>query len=150
MTKKNKLNASKVIIDGIEFHSKFEGETYEALKSIERSGLISGLELQHEITLIPNFTFEGRSVRPTKMVVDFRFDLHLPNGKRVPIDFETKGYATDVYRIKVKLLKFLKKGLAKEKMYKYVLYRGRFLDSAYEQEMKIRDTLNAVIKQFTK
>lgn len=148
--KRNKLNASKVEIDGIIFDSKFEGETYEALKSIEKSGLISELELQHEITLIPSFTYDRSTIRPTRMIVDFHFNLHLPNGSKAPIDFETKGYQTDVYRIKVKLLKFLKKGLTKEGLYRYILYRGKYLDSVYEQEMKIRETLNKIIKQFTK
>lgn len=147
---KNKLNASKVEIDGIIFDSKFEGETYEALKSIEKSGLISELELQHEITLIPSFTYDRSTIRPTRMLVDFHFNLHLPDGRKIPVDFETKGYQTDVYRIKVKILKFLKKGLVKEGLYKYVLYRGKYLNSTYEQEMKIRDTLERVIKQFTK
>lgn len=144
--KKNKLNATKVEINGITFHSKFEGETYEALLNIERSGLISNLALQHEVILIPGFTYDGRSVRPTKMIVDFHFDLNLPNGKVVDIDFETKGYQTDVYRIKVKLLKFLRRELSKADVYKYVLYRGRYLDSVYDQEMKIRDRLEGVIK----
>lgn len=145
----NKLNASRVIIDGIEFHSKFEGEVYEALKSIERSGLISGLELQHEITLIPSFRYEKSNIRPTRMIVDFKFNLHLPNKRVISVDFETKGYQTDIYRIKVKLLKFLKKGLVKEKLYKYVLFRGKYLDSVYEQEMKIRETLEKIIGELS-
>ncbi len=147
--KKNKLNATKVEIDGILFHSKFEGETYQALKNIAKMGDIAELKLQHELVLIPSFTFQGRRVRPTKMLVDFNFILKLPNGTNVEIDFETKGYKTDVYRIKVKLLKFLKKEVSKAKLYRYVLYQGKFLDSVYAQELKVRARLDEVINILT-
>lgn len=154
MTKetKNKLNATKVEIDGMTFHSKFEGETYEALKNIEQSGLIVGLTTQHNITLIPAFRFglDSRAVRATKMIVDFRFKLKMPDGREMVVDFETKGYQTDVYRIKIKLHKFMIKDLVKESAYEYILYRGRYLDSVYEQEMKIREKLQKVIDKHMK
>lgn len=145
--KKNKLNATKVEIDGITFDSKFEGETYEALRNLEKAGIISELKLQHSVILIPSFTYGRSTIRPTKMIVDFNFLLHLPSGNKIPIDFETKGYQTDVYRIKVKLLKFLKKDLTKAKLYGYILYSGKYLDSVYEQERKVLDRLNKEIEK---
>lgn len=149
MAKKNKLNATQVEIDGVKFHSKFEGEVYEALLNLERVGYISELKLQHEITLIPSFMYDRSRIRPTRMIVDFSFKLNLPDGRQIPVDFETKGYQTDVYRIKIKLLKFMKKDVVKEKLYKYVLYQGKYLDSVYEQELKVRARLDQVIKAYS-
>ena len=50
---KTKLNNQKVIIDGIEFDSKKEGNRYCELKLLQRAGKISNLELQKSFELIP-------------------------------------------------------------------------------------------------
>lgn len=49
----NKYGAKKVIIDGITFASKKEGERYSELKLLERAGEISDLQLQVKFLLIP-------------------------------------------------------------------------------------------------
>lgn len=48
-----KLNNQSIVIDGIEFDSKKEGNRYCELKLLERSGAISNLELQKRFELIP-------------------------------------------------------------------------------------------------
>ena len=54
MRKNNtKLNNQAVVIDGIEFQSKKEGNRYCELKLLERAGEISNLELQKRYELIP-------------------------------------------------------------------------------------------------
>jgi hypothetical protein len=50
---KNKLNNQKIVIDGIEFDSKKEGNRYCELKLLQRAGKISNLELQKSFELIP-------------------------------------------------------------------------------------------------
>ena len=50
---KTKLNNQKVIIDGIEFDSKKEGDRYCELKLLQRAGKIQNLELQKKYELIP-------------------------------------------------------------------------------------------------
>ena len=48
-----KLNNKSVVIDGIEFPSKKEGNRYRELKLLERAGHIQNLELQKKYELIP-------------------------------------------------------------------------------------------------
>lgn len=50
----NKMNAQKVIIDGIEFASKKEGNRYCELRILERAGKIKNLQLQKKYELIPS------------------------------------------------------------------------------------------------
>lgn len=52
-TLKNKLNAKKVIYDGIAFDSKKEAFRWAELKLLERSGHISDLQRQVRFELIP-------------------------------------------------------------------------------------------------
>lgn len=49
----NKLHNKKVVVDGIEFDSKKEGNRYLELRILERTGKISNLELQKRYELIP-------------------------------------------------------------------------------------------------
>lgn len=48
-----KLNNRTIVIDGIEFDSKKEGNRYCELKLLQRAGVISNLELQKRYELIP-------------------------------------------------------------------------------------------------
>lgn len=48
-----KLNNQSIVIDGIEFDSKKEGNRYCELKLLERTGAISNLECQKRFELIP-------------------------------------------------------------------------------------------------
>ena len=50
---KNKYHAKKVTICGIDFDSKKEGMRYLLLKDMERTGEISGLQLQVPFELLP-------------------------------------------------------------------------------------------------
>lgn len=50
---KNKLNAKKVMFDGLEFDSKKEARRWAELKLLERSGHISDLRQQVPFELIP-------------------------------------------------------------------------------------------------
>lgn len=49
----NKLNNQSIVIDGIEFDSKKEGNRYCELKLLQRAGKISDLEWQKKYELIP-------------------------------------------------------------------------------------------------
>ena len=50
---KTKLNNQSIVIDGIEFASKREGNRYCELKLLQRAGEISNLEWQKKYELIP-------------------------------------------------------------------------------------------------
>ena len=98
--RKNKYGAKKTIVDGITFDSKRESNRWGELKMLERGGVIS--ELTRQVTLYlngmhgPILTPTGRKMR---YVADFTY---VENG--VLIIEDTKGFATDVYKLKKAIL----------------------------------------------
>tara|TARA_R100001086_G_C11790169_1_gene245973 strand:+ start:645 stop:965 length:321 start_codon:yes stop_codon:yes gene_type:complete len=89
----NKYSNRKVEVDGITFHSKKEGKRYQDLSILEKAGMIQSLELQPRYPMVIN----DRKV--TTYVADFRYT---EDGKTVVED--TKGFKTDVYKLKKKLM----------------------------------------------
>lgn len=87
-------------IDGIVFHSKREAWRYWELKSLQRAGTITDLELQPEYELIPAFEYRGKKERAIKYRADFRYK----NRAGETIVEDVKGHKTDVYKIKRKML----------------------------------------------
>lgn len=92
--KKNKYGAVRKEVDGHVFHSAAEARRYQQLKVELDIGLITGLELQKRFQLKPY------GVHVCDYVADF---YYWRNGVEVIED--VKGYKTDVYRIKKKLVK---------------------------------------------
>lgn len=91
----SKYHSKKTIVDGIKFDSMKEANRYNQLKIFERAGLIKGLELQVPFQLIPKTKY-GRAI---KYVADF---VYYEDGKKVVED--TKGFKTDVYKLKKRLI----------------------------------------------
>lgn len=79
------------------FDSKREGERYLFLRSEQLAGRISNLRCQVPFILIPAMGKE----RATKYIADFVYEK---NGEMVVED--SKGYRTEVYKIKKKLLRW--------------------------------------------
>ena len=98
MNRPNKLNAQKSEVDGIIFHSKAEGRRYWELKMLQRAGEISDLQIQVKFELAPAFIFDGKKEQPIYYFVDFGY---IENG--IKVYEESKGFKTDVYKIKRKL-----------------------------------------------
>ena len=98
----SKYHNKKTIVDGIEFDSKGEGERYIELKLMQRAGLIRDLQLQVKFELIPAQRGKTRSERPVNYIADF---VYIKDGKKIVEDF--KGYRTDVYKIKRRMMKWL-------------------------------------------
>ena len=90
-----KYNNTKVRVDGRLFDSKREAERYKELRLLERGGLITDLRLQVPFELIPKQPGE----RAVKYVADF---VYTENGRMVVED--VKGYRTDVYRLKRRMM----------------------------------------------
>lgn len=83
-------------VDGIKFDSKKEANRYKELKIFERAGKIKDLKLQVPYTLIPKSEY-GREI---KYYADFvYFDLD----ENEEIVEDTKGFKTDIYKIKKRL-----------------------------------------------
>lgn len=101
-TKRNKYNATKVMVDGILFDSKREGERYVYLKRLEQAGEISHLERQGKIYLFSgNTPVRYDSGRKAFWKFDFAYFCSVRN-KRVIED--VKGVRTDVFKLKKAIL----------------------------------------------
>lgn len=97
--KKNKYGARKITIpSGEKFDSLSEANRWLELKLLEKAGKISDLKRQVSFELIPKQDGE----RACTYVADFTY---YENGKYVVED--CKGFKTDVYRIKKKLMKWV-------------------------------------------
>lgn len=104
----SKYHSKKVIVDGIEFDSKREGERYIQLKMLEKAGLIKNLELQKVFILQPSFKKNGKTIRKITYRADFcYYDNHLE--KYVVED--VKGMKTEVYKIKKKMFEYVYRDL---------------------------------------
>lgn len=94
----SKYKNKKVMIDNILFDSKKEANYYTYLKMLERAGKIKNLELQKKITLQGSFKLNGKTIRAITYIADFVYE----DDKGVHV-VDTKGYRTEVYKIKKKL-----------------------------------------------
>lgn len=92
----SKYKAIRTEINGIKFASKKEAHRYQELKLMERAKVITDLKLQVPFILVD----KNENGRAIKYVADFTY---YENGQYVVED--TKGYITDVFKIKKRLLK---------------------------------------------
>lgn len=94
---RNKYHNKKVVYDGIKFDSKKEFTRYRELKILEQRNLIKDLELQ-----VPFILFQkSKYGRVVKYVADFvYFDVE----KNKKIVEDVKGFKTDVYKLKKRIL----------------------------------------------
>jgi hypothetical protein len=102
-TKPSKHNNTRVQHDGIWFDSIVEGRRYLQLKTLERAGVIRNLEVQKPFIVYAGGTDnEGKPIPNIKYLADFTyFDPAV--GKTVIED--VKGHATDVFKMKWKLMR---------------------------------------------
>ncbi len=113
---RRKYGNTKITVDGIQFDSKREAARYQELKLLERAGVISFLQRQTKFQLIPDQHAPSNAVytkgprkgqrKPGKLlehecsyIADF---CYIRNGETVVED--AKGYRTEVYKIKKKLM----------------------------------------------
>lgn len=95
-----KFRAKKTEIDGITFDSKAEAERYVELKALEEEGQIVDLQRQVKFLLIPSqIRPDGKVERSCSYIADF---CYWKNGEYIVED--VKGYPTDAYKIKRKLM----------------------------------------------
>lgn len=87
------------------FDSMGEFARWEDLKLMQRGGLISGLKRQVKFELIPATVLpNGKKQRAVTYVADFRY-YDTREGKWVTEDY--KGYQTEVYKLKKKLVYYI-------------------------------------------
>lgn len=94
-----KYHNKKPEVDGITFDSRKEAKYYCDLKLLKQAGEIEYFELQPEFVLL-----EPKNDKVTGRGIKYRADFKVfyPNGKVKIVD--TKGYKTNVYKLKKKLL----------------------------------------------
>ncbi len=100
--KTSKYKNKKTVVDGIEFDSKKEANRYQELLLLQKNGIITDLKRQVPYTLVPAFNLGRKRYRPMSYIADF---VYKENGKEVVED--TKGYRTEVYKIKKKLMAYI-------------------------------------------
>lgn len=101
--KQNKYNNTKVEYKGIRFDSIKEMKHYQLLEYLQRIGEIKELKLQVPYELIPKYKINNKTVRKTIYIADFTY-ITTKDDKLHIVD--TKGFKTDVYRLKKKLFEY--------------------------------------------
>lgn len=97
---RSKYHSRKVIIDGHIFDSQKEGNRYVELKLLEKAKLIKDLQLQVPFVILDGYKKNGKIVRAITYVADF---VYFDNFLNKTIVEDTKGFRTEVYRIKKKM-----------------------------------------------
>ena len=100
---KSKYRNTKCKIDGFTFDSLKEGHRYAELKIRLRQGEIKDLELQKEYELVPAYrdALTGKMIRPVYYRADF---VYFDNTQGRTVIEDVKGYRTEAYKIKKKLM----------------------------------------------
>lgn len=105
--KRNKFNATPVVVDGEGFDSRLEARVILRLRQLEQAGEITDLEPKPVYVLLPGFKMaSGERVAPMRFRPDFRYRdrdgvLHIGDAKG------QDATVTEAFRLKWKLLKHL-------------------------------------------
>lgn len=109
--KPSKYGNHKVEWGGETFDSKWELERFLELIAMETAGEITELRRQVEFMLQPAFrTYDGEFVRSIRYIADFTYKEQrvIDDVARMELVIEdAKGYQTDKFRMKWKMLKWL-------------------------------------------
>lgn len=106
MERRSKFFSKKVVVEGITFDSKKEGEYYLKLKELEKKGTIKDLELQKEYILQDKFKINNKTRRQITYRADFVY-YDTRDKKTHVIDVKSPYTAKDkVYRIKKKMFEY--------------------------------------------
>lgn len=101
--KTNKYSNEKIIVDGIEFDSKLEARRWQQLNLLQKAGNIKDLRRQIKFELQPSYIKNDKVIQSINYVADFvYYDLN----KRQFIIEDTKGYKTEIYKLKKKILEY--------------------------------------------
>ena len=106
LVKRSKFFSKKVVVEGITFDSKKEGEYYLKLKELEKKGTIKDLELQKEYILQDKFKIGKKTRREIIYKADFKY-ISTEDDKLHVVDVKSPYTAKDkVYRLKKKLFEY--------------------------------------------
>ena len=94
---RNKYRAKKVKDGDLVFDSRKEYRRWQELLLLEMAGVIKGLRRQVKYELLPRVP--GKGPRPVTYIADFVYH----EGKKEIVE-DVKGYQTDVYKLKKRLM----------------------------------------------
>lgn len=97
----NKYHNKKCTYKDMTFDSKKERDYYIVLEMMLKNKKITDLKTQVKFELQPSFKFKGKTIRSINYIADFTY---MKDGQLVIVD--TKGYRTEVYRLKKKMMQF--------------------------------------------
>ncbi len=100
----NKYHNKKCFYKDMTFDSKRERDYYVILEMMLKNNQITDLKTQVKFELQPSFKFKGKTIRSINYIADFTY---IKDGKLIIVD--TKGYRTEVYKLKKKMMQY--KGL---------------------------------------
>ncbi len=98
-----KYRNEKTIIDGIKFDSKLEARRYYELKLLQRAKEIKDLRRQVKFELQPSYKKKNKTIRSIDYVADFVY-YDIKKGKTIIED--TKGFKTEIYKLKKKIFEY--------------------------------------------
>ena len=99
----NKYKNKKIEVDGIIFDSQLEANRYFQLKLLERAGEIQDLYRQYVFELQPKYKKRNKTIMPINYIADFVY-YDVKKGKIIIED--TKGFKTEVYKLKKKMFEY--------------------------------------------
>lgn len=100
MSPYNKYGNKKLDTPDGKFDSKYEYEEWCRLKLLERGHIISDLQRQVKLDLIPTI----RTKKETLQKIIYKADFYYINEEGRKVIYESKGYKTKEYMIKKRLL----------------------------------------------
>ena len=101
--RKSKFNNEKTIVDDILFDSKKEADYYLELQILKKAGVVTDFELQPKFVLQPSYYKDGKKIQAITYKADFK--VFYKDGRVEIVD--TKGFETQVFKIKKKMLEYL-------------------------------------------
>lgn len=96
----SKFHNRKTIYKGVVYDSKKEAKRAYELEMLQRAGFIHNLERQRSFELQQSFKIRGTTIRPITYIADF---YYYDDTKQSWVAEDTKGFRTDVYKLKKKL-----------------------------------------------
>lgn len=98
--RRNKYGNQKRTFNGLTFASKKECDRYIELYYMQKSGAIKNLRMQVPFEIQPKFMHNGKTIRAIKYIADFVYE----DADGIQHIEDTKGFRTDEYKLKKKLL----------------------------------------------
>ena len=108
ISKQSKYKNKKVLIDGIEFDSRLEANRYFQLKILEKAKEIKDLRRQVKFELQESYKKNNKRIQSINYVADF---VYYDFRKNKTIVEDTKGFKTEIYKLKKKIFEYKYKDL---------------------------------------